>query len=121
MARCFCCRLEVPCDCGREPCWECGACGFHCSCPQGFVTCECRRIDVDLDDARDCPVHGGRRTARFRTSRHCGHRLAAGAVVSNRAPHWRHWRGTFSIWNIESSHSVKIQMKSGGPVTENGR
>jgi hypothetical protein len=23
------------------------------------VTCECRRVDVDVDDARNCPVHGG--------------------------------------------------------------
>jgi hypothetical protein len=27
--------------------------------PVGFVTCECRRIDVDVDDAF-CPVHGKR-------------------------------------------------------------
>jgi hypothetical protein len=57
--RCFCCRLEGPCGCGPAACWECGACGFHCVCPRGFVTCECRRVDVDVDDARDCSVHGG--------------------------------------------------------------
>jgi hypothetical protein len=56
--RCFCCRLEM-CECGTEPCWECGACGFHCTCPRGFVTCECRQIDVDVNDARNCPVHRG--------------------------------------------------------------
>lgn len=55
--RCFCCRLEGPCDCGSEPCWECGACPTHCECPDGFVTCECRRIG-DVDDASGCPVHG---------------------------------------------------------------
>jgi hypothetical protein len=74
--RCFCCRLEL-CECGPEPCWECGACGFHCTCPRGFVACECRRVDVDVDDARDCPVHGGRRTARFRTSRHRGRKTGS--------------------------------------------
>jgi hypothetical protein len=35
--------------------WRCGACGFHCTCPWGFVTCECRRIDMDVDDARGLP------------------------------------------------------------------
>jgi hypothetical protein len=55
--RCFCCKLEGPCACGTEACWECGACPVHCECPS-FLQCECRRIDVDLDDARFCPVHG---------------------------------------------------------------
>lgn len=59
MARCFCCKLEAPCDCGREACWVCGACPAHCECPR-FSTCECVRIDVNLDDARFCPVHGRR-------------------------------------------------------------
>jgi hypothetical protein len=42
-----------------NPCRRCGACSFHCTCPRGFVTCECRRVDVDVDDARFCPIHGG--------------------------------------------------------------
>ena len=57
MARCLCCKLEGPCHCEPEACWECGACPIHCECPR-FVQCECRRIEVDLDDARFCLVHG---------------------------------------------------------------
>jgi hypothetical protein len=58
MAHCFCCKLDGACECGTEACWECGACPAHCEC-SCFFRCECVRIDVDLDDARLCPVHGG--------------------------------------------------------------
>lgn len=47
-----------PCGCsGPNACYSCGSCLAHCDCEQ-FVQCECVRIDVDLDDARNCPAHG---------------------------------------------------------------
>jgi hypothetical protein len=51
IARCFCCKVEGPCECGSKACWKCGACPAHCECSR-FLQCECERIDVDLDDAR---------------------------------------------------------------------
>ncbi len=45
--------------CGTSKgCYDCGGCPEHCECEDGFVECTCVRVDVDLDDARDCQAHG---------------------------------------------------------------
>ncbi len=44
----------------REPaCYECGGTPETCQCEE-FVECTCVRVDVDLEDARNCMAHGPR-------------------------------------------------------------
>lgn len=51
--------MAKECGCSSSAaCFDCGGCVEHCDCNGGFVECTCVRIDVDLDDARDCRAHG---------------------------------------------------------------
>jgi hypothetical protein len=41
-------------------CYECGGTPEECECEDGPIMCECVRVDVDLEDNRNCPAHGPR-------------------------------------------------------------
>ena len=57
------CRVKLCPDClASDPSFRCDTCGqvycaSHAVVEENDLSCECRRIDVDLDDASDCPQH----------------------------------------------------------------
>lgn len=66
-------------------CWECNRPVEECACVE-FVECLCVRIDVDQDDASNCPAHGPHSALARRQLE----REAAGE-----AAYWRGWKPFF--------------------------
>jgi len=94
MSLCSCCHIATGhCDClGPERCFDCGACIEHCRCEK-FITCECRRIDVDLEDASDCPAHGPHsQLARDQRARE----------AADEAEYWRSWKILTQLFGKET-------------------